>query len=371
MMAMPHHHRRLQRVAALGQSVWVDYLSRDMLCTGELACLMREHAVTGATSNPTLLERAIRESAGYDEALAELGRLRDAKALLLALAVTDARDACDALATVHAASAGADGWVSLEVDPRLADDAAATLAEAAWLRTAVARPNLLVKIPATEAGIEAVEMATAAGIPVNVTLLFSLGRHRAAAEAYIAGLERFVLDGGDPARIISVASFFVSRVDTETDRRLARVGAGGGLAGRLAIANARLAYETFKEFFDSKRWQALHALGASPQRCLWASTSAKNPAYRDVRYVEELIGPDTVTTLPRETIFAFEDHGRVEVTLERDLDEAKAMFERVAAVGIDYDDVTNTLEQDGVARFVDSYHALLALLDHQRRRWAA
>jgi transaldolase len=225
----------------------------------------------------------------------------------------------------------------------------------------------MVKIPATEAGIDAIEAATAAGIPVNATLLFALGRHRAAAEAYVRGLERLVRMGGDPSALASVASFFVSRVDTETDRRLRRLGAAAQLFGRLAIANARLAYQTWKEVFGGARWMPLQALGATTQRCLWASTSTKDPAYRDVRYVEELIGPDTVTTLPLETIAAFEDHGRVELTLEQGIDDAKRVFDQLAAAGIDYDDVTGALERQGLARFENAYTTLLDVLDEKRR----
>jgi transaldolase len=363
---IPHHHTRLGHVAAHGQSVWVDFLSRDML-PAQLDRLIREHAVSGTTSNPSLFERAVRDNASYETLIAELGQLEDAKAVLLALAVTDARDACDVLEPLHVATDGRDGWVSLEVDPRLAHDVGATLAEAMWLRDAVARPNLMVKIPATEAGIDAIEAATAAGIPVNATLLFALGRHRAAAEAYVRGLERLVRMGGDPSALASVASFFVSRVDTETDRRLRRLGAAAQLFGRLAIANARLAYQTWKEVFGGARWMPLQALGATTQRCLWASTSTKDPAYRDVRYVEELIGPDTVTTLPLETIAAFEDHGRVQLTLEQGIDDAKRVFDQLAAAGIDYDDVTGALERQGLARFENAYTTLLDVLDEKRR----
>jgi transaldolase len=221
------------------------------------------------------------------------------------------------------------------------------------------RPNLFVKIPATEAGLAAIEHTIAAGIPVNVTLLFSLQRHRAAAEAYIRGLERLRDEGGDLRTVASVASFFVSRVDTEADRRLDELGGNDDLKGTLAIANAKLAYETYQELFGGTEWAALEAEGASPQRCLWASTSTKNPDYRDVRYVEQLIGPNTVNTMPRETVEAFQDHGRVEDTLERDLDEARRTLERFAAAGVDYDDVVAVLETEGVDKFADSFSELV------------
>ncbi len=252
-----------------------------------------------------------------------------------------------------------DGWVSLEVDPNLADDAAATSREARRLHQLIDRPNLFVKIPGTAAGLEAIEETIAGGIPVNVTLLFSLDRHRAAAEAYIRGLRRLHDAGGDLRLVASVASFFVSRVDTEADRRLDQIGGHDELKGTLAIANAKLAYQTYKQLFSGDDWRELEAAGASPQRCLWASTSTKNPAYRDVLYVEELIGPHTVNTMPRETIEAFQDHGRVQDTLERDVDDARRTLERFADAGIDYDDVVAVLEREGVEKFADSFRKLI------------
>jgi transaldolase len=248
--------------------------------------------------------------------------------------------------------------VSLEVDPRLAHDADRTLAEARRLHELVDRPNLMVKIPGTEEGLKAIESAVAMGIPINVTLLFSLQRHRQAAEAYVRGLQRLHQAGGDLRSVASVASFFVSRVDTEADRRLDEIGGHDELKGKLAIANAKLAYQTYLEIFSGLAWEELAAAGATPQRCLWASTSTKNPEYRDVVYVEQLIGPDTVNTLPPETIRAFEDHGQVERTVDREVDEARHTLEAFAEAGVDYDDVVATLEREGVEKFAASFDEL-------------
>ena len=280
--------------------------------------------------------------------------------MFLALAREDIRAACDLLAPVFdRGDETRDGWVSLEVDPNLAHDADGTFAEARRLHAMVQRRNLFVKIPGTEEGLTAIEETIASGIPVNVTLLFSLERHRAAAEAYLRGLRRLRADGGDLASVASVASFFVSRVDTEADRRLQEIGGHEELLGKLAIANAKLAYQTYKEIFAGADWEELEAAGASPQRCLWASTSAKNPAYRDVVYVEELVGPQTVNTMPRETIEAVQDHARIEATLERDVDGARRTLEAVAEAGVDYDDVVAVLEREGVQKFADSFKELI------------
>jgi transaldolase len=254
---------------------------------------------------------------------------------------------------------GQDGYVSLEVDPTLAGDTQGTIGEAQRLHELIDRPNLFVKIPATKEGLPAIEEMIGRGRSINVTLIFSLERYAEVAEAYIRGLERLVESGGDPGAVASVASFFVSRVDTEADKRLDAIGGAEDLKGTLAVANAKLAYQQFKEIFAGERWDALAAKGATAQRCLWASTSTKNPAYRDVMYVEELIGPKTVNTMPEETIAAFQDHGEVDLTLERDIDEAWRILERFAEAGIDYDDVTETLEREGVQKFADSFAELL------------
>jgi transaldolase len=351
---------RLQELSKLGQSVWIDYLSRRLVREGELAELMHEHAVVGVTSNPTIFQTAIAEGDAYDEQLREvLAEEDDAKEVFLKLAVKDVQDACDLLREVWDGGQGQDGYVSIEVDPNLASDTQATTDEAQRLHELVSRPNCFVKIPATEPGLGSIEEMIARGRNINVTLIFSLQRYVEVVEAYLRGLERLVKAGGDPAKVASVASFFVSRVDTEADRRLDEAGAPKELQGKLAIANAKLAYERYKELHSGERWEALAAKGARKQRCLWASTSTKNPAYRDVLYVEELIGPETVNTMPEETIDAFEDHGEVALTLERGVDEAHRVFDQIAQAGVDYDDVVATLEREGVQKFADSFAELL------------
>jgi transaldolase len=351
---------RLHQLSELGQSVWIDSLSREWLQTGELARMMDEDAVVGVTSNPTIFQKAMAEGSWYDDQLREvLTQQDDPKETFLRLAFDDIRDACDLLRSVWDETRGLKGYVSLEVDPHLAHDTEATIEEAQRFHDTVDRPNLYVKIPATKAGLPAIEEMIARGRSINVTLIFSLQRYAEVAEAYTRGLERLVEVGGDPAPVTSVASFFVSRVDTETDKRLDAIGGHDHLKGRLAIANAKLAYERFKEIFEGPRWEQLAAKGATPQWCLWASTSTKNPEYRDVMYVEELIGPETVNTMPKETIGAFQDHGEVRLTLEEGLDEARQLFEELAQAGVDYDDVTRVLEEEGVQKFADSFDELL------------
>jgi transaldolase len=358
----------LQQLAEHGQSVWIDYLSRTFIHGGDLDGLIRE-GVVGVTSNPTIFQGAIAEGDAYDDQIRELvaAGTSEPKDIFLALARDDIRDACDKLRPVWDEGKGLDGWVSLEVDPNLAHETDATIDEATHLHALVDRPNLLVKIPATPEGLRAIEETIARGIPVNVTLIFSLERHRKVAEAYVRGLERLVESGGDPSRVASVASFFVSRVDTEADRRLDEIGGHDELKGKLAIANAKLAYVTYQELFAGPAWEALAAKGASPQRCLWASTSTKNPAYRDVLYVEELIGPETVNTMPRETVEAFQDHGQVRGdTLLEDVDGARRVLQAFEEAGIDYDDVVQTLEREGVEKFAKSFRDLFADLESKR-----
>ncbi len=351
---------RLHGLADQGQSVWIDFLSRDMLRSGELERRMREDAVVGVTSNPTIFQKAISAGNAYDEQLREvLQEESDPKEIFLRLAERDIEDALELLRPVWDGGGGLDGYVSMEVDPNLAYDTSGTVDEAQRLHETIDRPNLFVKIPATEPGLPAIEEMISRGRPINVTLIFSLKRYSEVAEAYIRGLERLVEGGGDPSKVASVASFFVSRVDTEADRRLDELGGHDELKGKLAIANAKLAYQRYKEIFAGERWQALEAKGATPQRCLWASTSTKNPEYRDVMYVEELIGPSTVNTMPEETIEAFQDHGEVAPTLEQGIDEAKRVFEELERAGVDYDDVTATLEREGVEKFSDSFTELL------------
>ncbi|HET6547866.1 MAG TPA: transaldolase, partial [Solirubrobacter sp.] len=339
----------LQQLAERGQSVWIDYLSRKFVKDGDLKGLV-EQGVVGVTSNPTIFQGAIAEGDAYDDQIRELSaEIDDPKEIFWQLAKDDIRDACDILRPVWDEGDGKDGWVSLEVDPNLAHDTEATKREAKRLHDLVDRPNLFIKIPATQEGLQAIEDTIAAGIPVNVTLIFSLERHRKVAEAYVRGVKRFVDGGGDPrGKLASVASFFVSRVDTEADKRLDEIGGHDELKGKLAIANAKLAYQTYEEVFMGAGgdWSELEAKGASKQRCLWASTSTKNPEYRDVLYVEELVGPDTVNTMPRETIEAFQDHGEVADTIEKDVDGARKLLDDLKAAGIDYDDVVEVLEQE-------------------------
>ena len=351
---------RLHELSARGVSVWMDSLSRELLETGELARLNREDAVVGVTSNPTIFQKAMHEGDWYDERLKDVLRhVDDPKEIFLTLAIDDIRDACDLLRPEFDRTNGVDGRVSLEVDPDLAYDPEATYEEAMRFHGEVERANLYVKIPATKPGLAAIEDCIAKGKSINVTLIFSLARYAEVVEAYIRGLERLVAAGGDPSSALSVASFFVSRVDTETDRRLEEVGRID-LAGRLAVANAKLAYQHYLEAFAGPRWEFLAGKGAHPQRCLWASTSTKNPAYRDVLYVEELIGPDTVNTMPGETIAAFQDHGEVRGdTLLDGVDEARALLEELAAAGVDYHDVVETLEVEGVEKFDASFRELL------------
>ena len=360
---------RLHRLSALGQSVWIDFLSRDLLESGALARALDEDAVVGVTSNPSIFEKALSRGEAYDAQIAA-DRAGEAKRVFLGLAMRDVATACDLLRPIWERTQGGDGYVSIEVDPNLAYDTNATIDQATFLHEAIAKPNLLVKIPATDAGVAAIEEMTAREHSINVTLIFSLTRHRQVIEAYLAGLERLVAAGGDPSRVHSVASFFVSRVDAETDRRLAELGRDD-LKGRLGIANAKLAYQQYEEAFADERWQALAARGATTQRCLWASMSTKDPTYRDTLYVEELIGPQTIATMPEETIRAFQDHGRVDPRLELELEEARRLLIQLDAAGVDYDGVVATLEEEGIEKFVASFNQLLEDIVDKRRDLAA
>jgi transaldolase len=355
------HDSPLHRVTELGQSVWIDFLSRDLIETGALERMMERNAIRGVTSNPTIFQKAMAEGDRYDRQLQELaGRGLEPADVFFELASRDVADACDLMRGVWDGGEGLSGYVSIEVDPTLADDTERTLAQALQLHASIDRPNLYVKIPGTKAGLPAIEDMIAAGHSINVTLIFSLERHREVMEAYLRGVERLVDSGGDPAAVSSVASYFVSRVDTEADKRLEALGGHGHLLGKLAVANAKLAYRQWQETFAGERWERLEAAGASKQWCLWASTSTKNPAYRDVLYVEELIGPQTVNTMPEETIDAFQDHGDVEARLEIGVDEAARLLDELAGAGIDYGDVTDTLEREGVEKFSDSFAEALA-----------
>ncbi len=353
----------LQRLSALGQSVWIDFLSRESIRGGHLQGLIDDDAVVGATSNPTIFQKAMASGDAYDEQLHELAaRGADVGETFWALAEQDIEDACDLFRPVWEQGEGRDGYVSLEVDPRLAYETLDTFREAIRLHESVDRPNLMVKIPATRPGLAAIEDVVAKGRSINVTLIFSLRRYAEVAESYVRGIERLVADGGDPSTVASVASFFVSRIDTEADRRLDEIGGHDELKGKLAVANAKLAYMHYQEVFAGPRWEFLAAKGATPQRVLWASTSTKNPAYPDTLYVEELIGTDTVNTMPEETIRAYQDHGSPQARLESGLKEARRVFDELKRVGVDYDDVTDTLEREGVEKFSDSFAELLEAL---------
>jgi transaldolase len=364
----------LHLLSERGQSVWIDSLSRHMLESGSLKKLMADDAVVGETTNPTIFQKAISHGDDYDEQLKELLESEsDPKEIFLQLSARDVDAALDVFAAVHAKNPQ-DGYVSWEVDPTLAYDREGTFDEAMRLFEWIPKPNLYVKIPATKPGLGAIEECVAHGKNINVTLIFSLQRYREVVEAYLRGLERLVARGGDPKSVHSVASFFVSRVDSEADKRLEAIGSKAALAlrGQLAIANAKLAYEHFEASFSGPRWEFLAGKGSNVQRPLWASTSTKNPEYRDVMYVEELIGPNTVNTMPEETIRAFQDHGEVRGdTVTKGLKKAHALFDELAAVGVDVDDVTETLELEGVQKFADSFEELLDGVRSKRGQLAA
>ncbi|MEU3018565.1 MULTISPECIES: transaldolase [unclassified Nocardiopsis] len=356
----------LKDLSEAGQSVWLDDISRDRLRTGNLAELLSTRHVTGVTSNPSIFDKALAEGDAYDLQVHELGvrgvSVGEAVRLLTAY---DIRWAADTLRPVYDSTDRVDGRVSLEVDPRLARETERTVAEARALWWLVDRPNLMIKIPATAEGLPAITQTLGHGISVNVTLIFSLDRYRAVMEAFLEGLELARENGHDLSRIQSVASFFVSRVDTEVDKRLRAVGTPRAeeLRGRAAIANARLAYRDHQEVFSSERWRALAAEGATPQRPLWASTGVKDPAYADTRYVSELVAPGTVNTMPQATLDATADHGEVTGdTVSGRYASAEEDLAALAEVGVEIDDVTRHLEEDGLVKFVDSWESLLGRL---------
>lgn len=365
------------RAARLGQSMWYDNISRDLLDGGELARLVAEAGVRGVTSNPTIFQKAMTTSNAYAAEFAKLAAAgRSAAEIYETMAVSDIRRGADVLRGVYDASKGTDGFISLEVSPALAHDTAGTLAEAKRLAAAVDRPNLMIKIPATPEGIPAVRAAIAAGISVNITLIFAVSAHAKVIDAFMSGLEDRVARGQPIDRIASVASFFVSRVDGSVDKALdekAKTGAANAsaLRGKAAIANAKLAYELFEREFAGPRFAKLRAKGAQVQRPLWASTSTKNPAYKDTIYVDTLIGPHTVNTLPPATLAAFNDHGTVAVTIRDGLDEAKRQLRDIEALGISMDRVCADLLADGVASFAKSFTDLLAAVETRRREIAA
>ncbi|MGS2615084.1 transaldolase [Micromonospora sp. LZ34] len=363
---------RLGELSAAGVAVWLDDLSRTRLSSGGLDGLRREKHLVGVTSNPTIFAKALSDADEYNWQLKDLAiRGVDVEEAVRLLTTYDVRWACDVMRPAYDASAGVDGRVSIEVDPRLAHETEKTVAEAGALWWLVDRPNLFIKIPATEAGLPAITATLAQGISVNVTLIFGLDRYSQVMEAFLAGLEQARANGHDLSKIGSVASFFVSRVDTEVDKRLEKIGSdqAKALRGKAAIANAKLAYERYGEVFSSDRWQALADAGAHPQRPLWASTSTKNPDYRDVIYVEELIAPGTVNTMPEPVINAYADHGETRGdTITGSYDEARQVFTDLAAVGVDMTDVIAVLEREGVEKFEASW---LELIDGVRKSLAA
>ena len=363
---------RLHELSTHGQAVWFDTLSRDLVHQGELKKMMDADAVTGVTSNPTIFQKALSSGDAYDDDLKKLlAETDDPTEIFFSLALQDIRDAADVLRAAYDRTHGVDGYVSMEVEPGIAYDTERTFEQARWIAKEVDRPNLMVKIPATVPGLPAIEDCTAKGTSINITLIFSLDRYKAVVEAYLRGLERLVASGGDPSKVASVASFFVSRVDTEADKRLDEEG-HPGLKGKLAIANAKLAYQHYLEAFSGVRWEYLEGKGATKQRCLWASTSTKNPEYRDVMYVEELIGGETVNTMPLETIQGFQDHGEVRGdTVLEGIDEAHALLQQLADAGVDYDDVTETLEEEGVQKFADSFDQIVESIKAKRGSLAA
>ena len=362
----------LVELYAYGQSFWYDNIRRQFLHDGTLQGMIDEDGLRGMTSNPAIFQKAIAGSHDYDEQMQSLvvdGQ--DTNAIYEALALDDIQAACDLFADLYAASGGGDGFVSLEVSPYLARDTEGTVAEARRLFAAVGRPNVMIKVPATPEGIPAIRQLIGAGINVNITLMFSMAHYEAVAQAYVDGLQMLLAQGGDPVRVASVASFFVSRVDAAVDKRLAALDdpAATALLGKVAIANSKVVYQRFKQIFHeaASRFGELQKGGAAVQRLLWASTSTKNPEYPDTLYIDELIGPETVNTMPPNTIEAFRDHGRLANTLEQDVAEAQLVLDHLAELGIDLDEITEQLQADGVDAFAKSFDVLLAAIEEKRK----
>ncbi|MCB0205810.1 MAG: transaldolase [Anaerolineae bacterium] len=355
----------IKQLVSLGQSIWYDNIERRLLNNGDLAAMIQRGDIQGLTSNPTIFNNAIANSSDYDADLLPLAQAgKSPLEIFEALAVDDIRAAADLLRPLYDRTNGGDGYVSLEVNPTLAFDSEKTLSEAKRLWAWVDRSNLMIKIPGTEAGLPAIRQAIAAGLNINVTLIFSIGRYEAVMDAYLSGLEERASQGLPLAGSASVASFFVSRIDVKVDKQLNALGSerASALLGKTAIANARLAYQAFKTVFGSDRFEALKAQGARVQRPLWASTSTKNPAYPDLLYVDTLIGPHTVNTMPPATLDAFRDHGRAELTIESNLAGARHVFSELEALGISMAEVTQELEDEGVKAFADSFASLLSTI---------
>lgn len=366
---------RLKQLHDAGQSIWLDYIDRTMLRSGELARRIEHDSLTGITSNPTIFEKALAEGHAYDSQLSGASPDLSGWELFELVETDDVRAACDIFLPAHERSRGVDGYVSIEVSPGAAHSVDETIVEARRLWAAVARPNVMIKVPGTTEGAAAARRLLADGINVNITLLFSVAAYADIIESYLAALEERVSRGQPLSTLASVASFFVSRVDTEVEKRLdalvaanpSRAEEAKAFRGRVAVANAKLAYALFRELFSGARWEALAARGARVQRPLWASTSTKNPAYRDVMYVEDLVGSDTVNTMPPATIKAFADHGVVERTVDSHIDEERALIARLEAAGILLGDVTDTLLRDGLTSFARSFDSLIAGLESKRR----
>ena len=358
---------KLDELHALGQPVWYDNIRRSLLDSGGLRALV-DSGVRGLTSNPSIFEKAIAGSVDYDQELQNLARAdTSVQAIYEILAMSDIRRAADVLRPVYEGTEGMDGYVSLEVNPTLAYDTRGTVDEARRLFTALNRPNAMIKVPATEEGLSAIQTLIGEGINVNVTLIFALGRYEAVIEAYMRGLEDLSASNGDVSSVASVASFFVSRIDTAVDRELGTIG-DQTLRGRVAVANAKLAYARFGELFRGKRWKRLSGKGARVQRPLWASTSTKNPSYSDTLYVDSLVGPDTVNTMPPETLEAFEAHGTVARTVDQDVEAAIRVMERLAELDVDFEGITQTLLEQGVQAFAEAFDGLLTSIAEKRER---
>jgi transaldolase len=366
----------LHKLEAFGQSIWLDHLDRRMLSSGELQELITEDGLSGITSNPKIFSDAITGSSDYDEAIEQLAKEgKTAEEIYEAIAVEDIRHAADILRSVYERTKGKDGFISLEVSPHLADDTHSTIAEARRLWAAVDRPNTFIKVPATKAGLPAIRRLTSDGVKVNVTLLFGLDRYKEVADSYIAGLEARVAAGQPLDEVSSVASFFLSRIDVLVDPILEKLiqqkgpkaQIAEGLRGQTAIACAKLAYQIYKEIFGADRFRRLAEKGARPQRVLWGSTSTKNPSYSDVKYVEPLIGPETINTVPKETLNAYRDHGEPAARLEDDIEGARDILQKMSDLGIDAKGVSEQLEREGVKKFADPFDKLISELEKKRK----
>ncbi|HEX2992476.1 MAG TPA: transaldolase [Anaerolineales bacterium] len=366
----------LLKLQALGQSIWIDFIRRGMISSGELQRLIEQDGVSGVTSNPSIFEKAITESRDYDEAIRTLiSERKTADEIYLQLSVEDIQHVADLLRPVYDQTTGGDGFISLEVSPGLANDTTGTIEEARRLWSLVERPNVMIKVPATQAGLPAIRQLTGEGLNINITLLFGLPRYRGVADAYISGLETLTASGGDLRQVTSVASFFLSRIDVLLDPILEEKKRSGGpqaeqagrLQGQAAIASAKVAYQIYQEIFESERFKKLAEQGARAQKLLWASTSTKNPAYPDTKYVEPLIGPETINTVPIETLEAYRDHGNPQRTLDQNVREAYHTLEDLSRIGIDLDAATQRLEEEGVEKFVGAHDRLIAALREKEK----